>query len=406
MALDRCVAMPADAFRADVYGVRHLHTPAGDLPAGFADLLTSQSLDELFTGGALRTTSVRLVRDGREVPTRGVVEPGDVPAEPSFVDADHLRRALAAGNTLILRSLHRYHPPVRRLAHQLAGELGCAVRVNAFVTPPRSTGVDLHYDVQDVFVLQIAGSKLWRLGTPPLPAPLPSQAWFDLPAARREQLRAASEPLGSVLLRAGDTLYLPRGTMHAPRTDDELSIHLTIAVSRLTGHDLLRRLVDAAADDAALRAGVDLAELEADPDTARTTLTWIARRLAATADEVDVAGLLWSARREAFRDLPAEPAPVLPAPVDAPAYRLRPGAQYAATPDGDTLRLRVPGKQATLPVTTAPVFDALRRHGHLDPRELTATFGDDDASRLITLLVDLDLVAPVVGARAERSATA
>lgn len=406
MALARCIAMPTDAFHAEVYGSRHLYTPASDLPAGFADLLTPQTVDDLLTSGALRTTSVRLVRDGKEVPTRGVTEPGDVPAEPSFVDTDHLRREVAAGNTLILRSLHRYHPPIRRFAHQLATELGCPVRVNAFITPPQSTGVDLHYDIQDVFVLQIAGSKLWQLRTPPIPAPLPSQAWFDLPAARRERLRAASQPLDDVLLQPGDSLYLPRGTMHAPRTRDDLSIHLTIAVTRLTHHDLLRRLVDAAVEDGELRADLDLVTLESDPDAARTALTWIAQRLTVAASEVDPADLLWSLRREAFRDLPAEPAPVLPASTDSSAYRLRPGAQYAATPNGNTLRLQVPGRQATLPAATAPIFESLRRNGHLDITDVAATFGDADARRLLTLLIDLDLITPANGARPDRSAVA
>lgn len=406
MALVRCIAMPAETFRTEVYGSRHLHTPASELPAGFADLFTPQTVDDLLTSGALRTTSVRLVRDGKEVPTRGVTEPGDVPAEPSFVDTDHLRRELAAGNTLILRSLHRYHPPIRRLAHQLATELGCPVRVNAFITPPRSTGVDLHYDIHDVFVLQIAGSKQWHLRTPPIPAPLPSQAWFDLPAARREQLRAASRPLDDVLLRPGDSLYLPRGTMHAPRTQDDLSIHLTIAVTRLTYHDLLRRLVDAVVDVDELRAGLDLPDLEADPDAARAVLTWITQRLAAAASEVDPADLLWSLRREAFRDLPAEPTPVLPVSADPPAYRLRSGAQFAASPNGDNLRLQVPGRQAVLPPATRPIFETLRRHGHLDTSELAATFGDADARRLLTLLTDLDLVTPVNGAQPGRSAAA
>lgn len=393
MILTRCVGLPAEKFLADHFGVRHLHTPAADLPAGFADLFTAQSVEDLLTGTGLRTTSVRLVRDGKEVPAPGVVERGDTPAEPAYVDTDRIRRAIAAGSTLILRSLHRYHPPVRRLAHQLATELGCPVRVNAFITPPESTGVDLHYDVQDVFVLQIAGTKLWHLRTPPIPSPLPSQAWFDQPAARRDRLRTASEHLDDVTLRPGDSLYLPRGTMHAPRTQDSLAIHLTVALTRPTRQDLLHRLVEAA-DDEWLRAAVDLHELAGAPDSARELLERIIRRLPETLDRIAAEDLVWGLRREVFRDLPAEPVPVLPGPpTPSDTYRVRPGAQYAITPTGgESLRLHVPGKQVTLPAATAALFDTLAGDGRLSLRALAATFGDVDARKLIDLLVDLDIV--------------
>lgn len=397
MILHRCVGLPAEKFLADHFGTRHLHTPAADLPTGFADLFTAQSVEDLLTGTGLRTTSVRLVRDGKEVPAPGIVERGDTPTEPAYVDTDGIRRAIAAGSTLILRSLHRYHPPVRRLAHQLASELGCPVRVNAFVTPPEATGVDLHYDVQDVFVLQIAGTKIWHLRTPPIPSPLPSQAWFDQPAARRDRLRAASEHLDDVVLRPGDSLYLPRGTMHAPRTQDSLSIHLTIALSRITRHDLLHRLVEVAADDEWLRAAVNPHELESDPDSARELLDRIIRRLPEALNRVAAGDLLWGLRREAFRDLPAEPVPVLPGPpATGVAYQVRPGAQYAVTPaDDERLRLHVPGKQVTLPATTAALFDTLAGGGRVSPRALAATFGDTDARKLVDLLVDLDIVVAV-----------
>ncbi|MFY1668498.1 cupin domain-containing protein [Plantactinospora sp. WMMB334] len=394
MILNRCVGLPAEKFLADHFGTRHLHTPAADLPAGFTDLFTAQSVEDLLIGAGLRTTSVRLVRDGKEVPAPGVVERGDTPAEPAYVDTDRIRRAIAAGSTLILRSLHRYHPPVRRLAHQLAAELGCPVRVNAFITPPESTGVDLHYDVQDVFVLQIAGTKLWHLRTPPIPSPLPSQAWFDQPAARRERLRTASKHLDDVVLRTGDSLYLPRGTMHAPRTQNDLSIHLTIALSRPTRHDLLNRLVEAAADDEWLRAAVNPQDLADDPDSARNLLDRIARRLPQILDRVNVGDLVWGLRREAFRDLPPDPVPVLPRPPAASdVYQVRAGAQYAVNPTGgEGLRLHVPGKQVTLPASTSALFAALASDGWVSLTALAGTFGDADARKLVDLLVDLDIV--------------
>ncbi|TDB76949.1 cupin domain-containing protein [Micromonospora sp. KC723] len=395
MSLRRCVGIPSADFLATCYGARHLHSPALD-PTHFADLLTPDTVDRLLADTGLRTTSVRLVRDGREIPAPAIAERGDGPTEPGYVDTDRVRAEIATGSTLILRSLHRYHPPVRRLAHHLATDLGAPVRVNAFITPPDATGVDLHYDVQDVFVLQITGTKLWHLRTPPISRPLPGQAWFDQPAARRARLVRSSTDLADILLSAGDSLYLPRGTMHAPRTQQDLSIHLTIAVSVLTRHDLLRRLLDAAADDPWYREHLTLSALEADPQAAGDLLAEVARRLAGTAGDTPVAPLLWGLRREAFRDLPAEPVPVLPSTGarEPHAYRLRPGAQYTVTHVDAGLLLQVPGKEVQLPAATASVFDTLRGHGRITTGELTEAVGVDGSRTFAGLLVELNLVRP------------
>nr|BFF03765.1 hypothetical protein GCM10020241_54400 [Streptoalloteichus tenebrarius] len=306
-----------------------------------------------------------------------------------------MRRAIADGHTLIIRSLHRYHPPVRAFAHQLAAELGHPVRVNAFITPPHARGVNPHYDIQDVFVLQIAGVKLWQLNSPPLPDPLPSQAWFDVPERQRERLRNLARPLGELTLRPGDVLYFPRGTMHAPRTEDSLSVHLTVAVSKVTRHDLLRRLVDAAVADPWLRASVSLSELEETPERAATVLRGIAERLAGVADQVDPADVLWATREEAFRELPPEPVPVLPPSAPPVAYRPRSGARFRVTVDGEHLSLSAGRRRMRLPAATAPVVEGLRRGEVLRVDELVAGLGAELAGELGRALVEFGMVVPL-----------
>jgi NAD(P)-dependent dehydrogenase (short-subunit alcohol dehydrogenase family) len=50
----------------------------------------------------------------------------------------------------------------------LAADLGHPTQVNAYITPPSSRGFSPHYDVHDVFVLQVAGEKHWRIHEPVL----------------------------------------------------------------------------------------------------------------------------------------------------------------------------------------------------------------------------------------------
>ncbi|BBC36104.1 hypothetical protein SGFS_073980 [Streptomyces graminofaciens] len=398
MSLKRCVALPPDEFRASVFGHGYLHTPAADLAGDFTDLFSPQALEELVSGG-LRTSSLRLVRDGveRDVTQGCIPESGDAPGTTPFPNTDGIRQALAAGQTLIVRSLHRFHPPIRRFAHELAAEMGHPVKVNAFVTPPGSQGVDLHFDVQDVLVLQIAGDKRWLLRTPPLPDPLSAHAWFDVPARRREEMREASRPLADLVLRAGDSLYLPRGTMHSPMARDTLSIHLTVAFSTITRHDLLTELVRGAADDEWMRVGVDTDRLVADSELARDLLAEVGERLAALAAGAAPEEVMWSLRKSAFREQTPEPVPILPMPDGVRpqgVHRLRAGVYFHTASVKDGVQLSVGNRRVRLPTAVSPFLAALHRDQVADMAGLTAALGEDNARKVAAALVDIGLLLP------------
>ena len=182
---------------------------------------------------------------------------------------DRILELFLDGHTVVLQGLHRLWPPVIDFAGALTTDLGHPVQVNAYITPPSSTGFSAHYDVHDVFVLQIAGEKRWRIHEPVLVDPLRNQPWEDRAAA--VAARAAEQPLIDAVLRPGDALYLPRGFLHAAEALGEMSIHLTVGVHPVTRHAVLEALTALAADEPALRSslplGVDVsdpAQIEAD----------------------------------------------------------------------------------------------------------------------------------------------
>ena len=60
------------------------------------------------------------------------------------------------------------------------------MQANAYITPPQNRGFDDHYDVHDVFVLQIEGTKRWIIHEPVHPDPLRDQPWTDRRSAVAE----------------------------------------------------------------------------------------------------------------------------------------------------------------------------------------------------------------------------
>jgi len=266
-ALQRLVSLDADEFARDHWAHTPVVTRAADLPDGLLDLFGEGSVDELVSRRGLRAPFLRVAQNGRTLGDREFTEGGGVGASVADqVSDDKLLHLFAGGATLVLQGLHRTWGPLIDFTQQLAEELGHPVQANAYVTPSQNTGFSDHYDVHDVFVLQIEGEKRWTIHAPVHPSPLRSQPWTD----RRGDVEAAAraEPVLDEVLRPGDCLYLPRGYLHAATALGGVSTHLTIGVHGWTRHALAEQLLAVALDHlgedeevrGALPLGVDVAD--------------------------------------------------------------------------------------------------------------------------------------------------
>ena len=270
-ALARCVRDPATF--ATVWGREPLYATASELPASFDDLLDLRGIDELLSRRGLRTPFLRMAKDGVVVPASSFTRSGGVGATVADqVDSRAVARLFADGTTIVLQALHRVWPPLHDFAAELTADLGHPVQVNAYVTPPASRGFTAHYDVHDVFVLQLAGEKRWIAHEPAFEAPLRSQPWTE---RRPDVERAAGrQPLLDVVLRPGDALYLPRGFIHAAEALGGISAHLTVGIHVVTRYAVVEELIALARDDVDVRRslplGLDLSDPAAAAEIAAT----------------------------------------------------------------------------------------------------------------------------------------
>lgn len=267
MSLERCVDEPRRFLDAVFGRDRYLRRGTSDT---YAALMTTADLDALVA--VTNPRFLRLVNAGEE---RAV---GDT-------RVPEIRAALAAGGTLRVGSLQELHPPVGAFARDLGSDLGRTLHVEALVTPAGSRGVALDHDLRDVFVLQLAGSQQWELHRSDSP------------------IRDAAAEI--VTLRAGDTLYLPRGVPHAPQARYELSIHLVV-------HPVLTRaalLVEAvrALDDLWLRESVDPTTLGRDPRSLARLGRLLAGAVARGLPQVDLAAVIDRVHEESYVNAPEAP---------------------------------------------------------------------------------------------------
>jgi lysine-specific demethylase/histidyl-hydroxylase NO66 len=309
--LPRLIAVDRDRFASQYWGQQPLLSPADDLPAsGFTELLDAQAIDELVSKRGLRTPFLRVAKNGATLADRTFTAPGGVGAGiADQVSDDKLVRLFADGSTLVLQALHRVWPPILDFCQRLAAELGHPVQANAYVTPPQNQGFSAHYDVHDVFVLQVEGEKRWRIHRPIFESPLRDQPWADSKA--HVEKRAQEPPLIEALLRPGDCLYLPRGYLHAATALGGVSTHLTLGVHVWTRYALAEQLMhqalQALANNPAVRGSLTLGIDVADPTELRQDVDLVTAALADAVKHVDIDQMSEVLLRSARSNQRAEP---------------------------------------------------------------------------------------------------
>jgi ribosomal protein L16 Arg81 hydroxylase len=225
-------------FRAEHWEQRPLLLRRED--RGYYDgLLSFDDVDRLLGAGWLANSRIRLIRDGDELKAETFhhdLGKGERVANPDKVASHYL-----SGGTVAINQLHDSWPPLAELCASLESVFSQRVQTNVYFTPSQGQGFAAHYDTHDVFVLQVAGRKTWRVyDDPPIELPLAEQSWkrSQGPEPPHEKLLFETE------MRTGDLLYLPRGYVHEARTSEDLSLHLTVGIISLTYADLAKKAID------------------------------------------------------------------------------------------------------------------------------------------------------------------
>ena len=237
----------ADQFLARDYGRNSVHVRGA--PGKFASLLPWPVLNDILEQHRLEPPRLRLTCEGKPVPPERYLsyQPNRRASRSHIprLNAGALNRELREGATLVLDNVDELHRPIRRLAESLEQIFRVRIQVNSYSGWRTSHGFDLHWDDHDVFILQVAGRKHWRVYGVTRPWPL---ARDSVPA-----VDPPSEVLWDGLLEDGDLLYIPRGWWHVATPLEEPTLHLTVGVNNPTGLDFLSWFVDRLRDAAVAR---------------------------------------------------------------------------------------------------------------------------------------------------------
>ena len=216
-----------------------------DDTAHYAALLSIAEVWGLANSGQVRYPECRLVRDGTDLAAAAYVDRAN-----GSLDADRLALEYENGATLIVSGAQRYSAALWRLCRNVEDFLSHRVQANVYLTPPGAQALAPHFDTHDVFVMQIAGTKHWRIYEAPIHLPDAAQ---DMHIEDRGILISAQD------FSPGTLAYLPRGFVHEASAADEASLHVTLGVAAVTWADLLgEMLAGVEMDDARFRAGLPI----------------------------------------------------------------------------------------------------------------------------------------------------
>ena len=238
-------------------------------PGRFDGILSLDDTRRLVCTTGVRMPAFRLVKEGEQIPAERYTE--DIPWRPGSFSktavVEKVAREFELGASIVLQGLHLNWHPAALYCRHLEAALGCPVQANAYYTPGSAQGFSVHHDTHDVLILQVAGEKRWRVYEPVLELPLKDQRWSP-------KLGDPGEPWSEITLKAGDTLYLPRGWPHEAATSDDSSLHLTIGLHPHTRLDALRAALGGLGDDVEVRRSVS-----PDGELPETLLEGLAERL-------------------------------------------------------------------------------------------------------------------------------
>jgi ribosomal protein L16 Arg81 hydroxylase len=302
-------------------------------PGYYGDLFTLEDFDQSITRG------------------RGYIKTAEATAK---TQAKHFGAGAAAlervmtdmrsGHTLIEDGVHEFHPKLGLFCRLLTQNTGARFQTNIYLTPPNGKGFTPHWDNHDVFVLQVMGSKHWKV----------EKGRRALPSRDQnieEEGREFRGEVDSFTLEQGDVVYIPRGFVHAAECGSESSLHITLGIYPNMWDELLGAVAKAVAlRDESLLMALPFGHMHGDGTQIVNRLADVLRK---ASDPAFLAQVLDQFRDETVKRVPLDIAGQVTSFFRATELKLddkvgpRPGLFYTLRKGEDTVTAHVGSRAIT-----------------------------------------------------------
>ena len=189
--------------------------------ARYVDMLSWTRLKSMLEGGQhpRGLADFRVVKESVTVPADRWI--GKNRDGANRVDIHRLEEFLAQGFSLVITPIQKYVPCLDILCESIKARLFERIKAGLIVTTGTGGAFKLHYDPEDLIILQLEGIKRWQIFGPPVASPI-----IDMP--RQPPPLQEQTPIFDEVLQPGDLLFLPAGYWHHCQSGPGRSLHLGI----------------------------------------------------------------------------------------------------------------------------------------------------------------------------------
>lgn len=183
--------------------------------------------------------------------------------EGSRVDVAKVEAYLAEGFNLCITSIDESAPHLTALCNNIRARSFEQIKIGVIVTTGKFGAFKLHYDPEDLIILQVEGTKRWKIYGPAVSNPV-----IGMP---QQEPPPEDAPIFDEVLKPGDFLFVPGGNWHRCENGPGRSLHLGFFFQPPTSWHFIKAVMsDLVADEAfrkpltRLSGGTELAATEAD----------------------------------------------------------------------------------------------------------------------------------------------
>ena len=199
----------------DLLRRRELAYRPGSKGDGYAPLAGWTALRDLLASG-----NPPVPRDHIQVTKESRTIPSDKWTTDGRADPAKLQEFLAKGFSVVVLRLEEHVPALAAVCNEIKTRLRERAFAGVIVTSGTGAGAfKIHFDPEDLVILQVEGTKRWQVFGPVVRNPL-----RDLQKAKPEN----PEPILDEVLQPGDLLFVPGGYWHHCESGLSTSVHLGI----------------------------------------------------------------------------------------------------------------------------------------------------------------------------------
>jgi ribosomal protein L16 Arg81 hydroxylase len=208
-------------------------------PDRFSSLLSWDGLNRATTLQRKHRPPFRLAKDGKILPQQQFSNSiNNSNGEFWSINFRSVRRLLEEGATLLVDRIDETHEPLADFCRMLEAELGSYAFADAFASWRQTQGFPTHWDAEEVFVVQLIGTKHWRVLKPERLHPTQQDK------GKHNQ----SPPLQSYWegdMSPGDLLYIPGGWWHDALAVSDRTLHVAFGLCPPTGLTVINAMLRA-----------------------------------------------------------------------------------------------------------------------------------------------------------------